>query len=47
MITEKRLHIILINAIIVLEELNYTIEDLEEELGITIEEYNEVMNKCY
>ena len=41
-LTKERLLILLYNAIVILEELNV---DLTNELGLTTEEYNQIMEK--
>ena len=41
----ERLKILICNAIILLEENGYTIEQFKYELGMTLDEYDEIFNQ--
>ena len=41
----ERLKILIYNAIILLEENGYTIEEFKYELGMTLDEYDEIFNE--
>lgn len=41
----ERLKTLIYNAIVLLEENGYTIEEFKYELGMTLDEYDEIFNK--
>lgn len=41
----ERLRTLICNAIILLEENGYTIEQFKYELGMTVDEYDEIFNQ--
>ena len=41
----ERLKTLIYNAIVLLEENGYTIEEFKYELGITLDEYDEIFNE--